>query len=73
MSVFDEEDTLCSREGNVCKLRYKCQRYMKNDFDGSWVANYFAEFGRLCVYQIPLPKEEAIVKTGAEIKDDKGS
>lgn len=60
MSIFDEKETLCSRENNACKQRYKCSRFMTND-DLRWIANYWQEFNRFCTYFVALPKEEIIV------------
>jgi hypothetical protein len=73
MSIFDQEETLCNREANTCKLRYKCLRYLKTQGDQDWCANYWQEFGRLCPHHVPLKKEKVIVKGLPETKDDKGS
>jgi len=70
-SIFEQDETLCSRENNACKKRYKCLRFMTND-DTRWIANYWQEFNRLCEYQIPLPKEETIVEGLSEAKEKKG-
>lgn len=70
-SIFDQEDTMCDRIGNSCKLRYKCKRYTENSED-RWIANYWREFGRLCPHQIPHEKEEVIVKGLSEAQEKKG-
>ena len=56
MSLFDQEETLCSRENNSCKRRNKCLRYLKVQGDGDWVADYWQNFGRFCDYFIAIPK-----------------
>lgn len=63
MSIFDQEESLCSREGNACKHRKKCRRYMKNTTDGAWVANYWQEFGPWCKelgFFLPIEEKEIV-------------
>ena len=60
MSIFDMDETLCDREGNVCKQRYKCMRYMQTQGSNHWVAKYWQEFGKLCQHFVPFPSEEII-------------
>ena len=55
MSIFDEEDTLCSRNNNKCRHRKKCWRYVNNDRLNQWDANYWEEFGGFCDYFIIIP------------------
>jgi hypothetical protein len=79
MSLFSDPDTLCEREGNRCKKRIKCKRYMEdrdrdvNWVPRKWVAFYFEEFGQFCNHFVSLPKEEVIVKASSETEDAKRS
>jgi hypothetical protein len=71
MSIFDEEETQCHRENNSCKRRNKCRRFLVQP-DNKWIAGYWDEFNKFCEHFRIMPKEEIVVKTGAEIEKDKG-
>ena len=65
MSLFAQDETLCSRENNKCKRREKCLRYMKSQEEASWVADYWFNFGRFCEYFVEIPKAEKTAKEKA--------
>lgn len=69
MSIFEQDETLCDRELNTCRSRYKCLRYMQTEGTNNWVANYWQEFGKLCPHFKPIPKLK--VKPHANTKTDK--
>jgi len=56
MSIFDQADTLCVREGNRCKRRMKCARFQSQKRDGHWEAEYYDEFGQFCSYFLEISK-----------------
>lgn len=56
MSIFDNIDTLCVREGNKCKRKGKCQRFLEQNRSGKWEAEYYDEFGQYCNHFIPQAK-----------------
>ena len=69
-TIFMDSDTLCNREGNRCKRREKCQRYMKTQGENDWVADYWQEFGKFCDGFIPMKEktnaDTASVRKGKE-------
>ena len=79
MSIFDYEETLCNREGNQCKLRKKCLRYLRTQGEDDWIANYWQEHGSFCEekgYFMPVKEKEVIdghlSKAQEEAKEKKG-
>ena len=58
MSLFNQDETHCTREGNKCKRRKKCLRFQRDQNSG-WVADYYNEFGDFCNGFISMPKREA--------------
>jgi len=65
-TIFNQPDTLCQREGNRCKLKKKCLRYLKTQGDMDWVADYWTEFGMFCDYFIAAKEPVDVPKANKD-------
>ena len=58
MSLYSYDTTLCAHEGNKCKKKEKCLRYVMKpkETEYAWYGEFWRDFGKECDYYIPLER-----------------